>query len=48
MEISPEPLKGAIKNIYRSQVEANYQYALLEKRMELADQLKRTLDEATA
>ncbi len=45
MEISHEPLKGTLRMIYRESLRTNYQYALLEKRMELANDLKSMLDE---
>jgi hypothetical protein len=47
MEFSEEPLKGTIRTLYRSGLETNYQYALLEKRMELANHLKDMLDNLT-
>jgi hypothetical protein len=44
MEISREPLKGTIRTLYRSGLETNYQYALLENRVDLANHLKDMLD----
>jgi hypothetical protein len=47
MEFSEEPLRGTIRTLYRDGLETNYQYALLEKRMELANHLKDMLDNLT-
>jgi hypothetical protein len=45
MEFDPEPLKGTLKSVYRACLDTNYQYDLLEGRIDLANRLKSMLDE---
>lgn len=44
VEFSQPPLKETLKKLYRSGLEMNYQYALLERRTELARRFKEKLD----